>query len=297
VKRNAWSGGLSVTADGTGVVALAGSAAVRLLGDRVGLTEQLSTALSRWGFVPVHDRGRVLVDLATVLAAGGEAIADIDTLRHEPLWGPVASPATVWRTLEAISPAALGRVGKARARVRRQVWSQLPQGLPASAVAGSDLGSTVVIDVDATLVTAHSEKEQAAANFKGGFGFHPLGAWCDNTGEMLAVQLRPGNSNANHAGDHISVLTDAIGQVPAPYRRRLLVRADTAGATHELLDWLHEQGHVRGRSVSTPSDFLCIKASLSTMPSTSCPSRRGRPRSTLTVNPATAPASWRSPDC
>ncbi len=255
MKRIGWSQGLSVTADATGVVALAGSGAVRLLADRVGLTKLLSSALERRNFVPVHGRGRVLVDLATVLAAGGEAIADIDTLRHEPVWGPVASPATVWRTLEAISPAALGRVGKARAKVRRHVWAQLPQGLPASAVAGSDLGSTVVIDVDATLVTAHSEKEQAAANFKGGFGFHPLGAWCDNSGEMLAVHLRPGNSNANHAGDQISVLTEAIGQVPAPFRRRLLVRADTAGATHELLDWLHEQGQVRGRSVEYSIGF------------------------------------------
>jgi hypothetical protein len=255
VKRIGWSQGLSVTADATGVVALAGSGAVRLLADQVGLTKLLSSALERRNFVPVHGRGRVLVDLATVLAAGGEAIADIDVLRHEPVWGAVASPATVWRTLEAIGPAALGRIGKARAKVRRHVWAQLPQGLPASAVAGSDLGSTVVIDVDATLVAAHSEKEQAAANFKGGFGFHPLGAWCDNSGEMLAVHLRPGNSNANHAGDHIRVLTDAIGQVPAPYRRRLLVRADTAGATHELLDWLHEQGQARGRSVEYSIGF------------------------------------------
>jgi Transposase DDE domain group 1 len=180
VKRIGWSRGLSVTADGSGVVAFAGSAAVRLLADRIGLAEALSTSLSRPSFVPVHDRGQVLVDVATVLAAGGDAIADIDTLRHEPLWGPVASPATVWRTLEAITPAILGRIGKARARVRRHVWAQLPDGLPVSRAAGSDLGETVVIDVDATLVTAHSEKESAAANFKGGYGFHPLGAWCDN---------------------------------------------------------------------------------------------------------------------
>jgi hypothetical protein len=112
------------------VVALAGSAAVRLLADRVGLTEHLSAALSRRGFVPVHDRGQVLVDVATVLAAGGVAIADIGTLRHEPAWGPVASPATVWRSLEAITPAGLGRIGKARAKARRLIWSQLPDGLP-----------------------------------------------------------------------------------------------------------------------------------------------------------------------
>ena len=256
MKRNAWSQGLSVTADGTGVVALAGSAAVRLLADRVGLTEQLSTALTRRGFVPVHDRGRVLVDLATVLAAGGEAIADIDTLRHEPVWGPVASPATVWRTLDGDHPRRAGpdrqgpgrgpsaRVGPAARRSARLPGRRHPIS-----------ATTVVIDVDATLVTAHSEKEHAAANFKGGFGFHPLGAWCDNTGEMLAVTLRPGNANANHAGDHIAVLGEAIAQIPAPYRRRLLVRADTAGATHQLLDWLTEQDQVRGRRVEYSIGF------------------------------------------
>jgi Transposase DDE domain group 1 len=255
MQRNAWFRGLSVSGDGTGVVALAGSAAVRLLADRVGLTSALSTALTRRTFVPVHDRGQVLVDLATVLAAGGEAIADIDTLRHEPLWGPVASPATVWRTLAATTPDLVGRIAKARARVRRLVWAQLPDGLPASPAAGTHLGETVVIDIDATLVTAHSEKQQAAANFKGGFGFHPLGAWCDNTGEMLAVALRPGNANANHAGDHIAVLGEAVAQIPAAYRRRLLVRADTAGATHQLLDWLTAQNQIHGRSLDYSIGF------------------------------------------
>jgi hypothetical protein len=70
----------------------------------------------------------------------------------------------------------------------------------------------------------HSEKEQAAATFKGGFGFHPLGVWCDNTTELLAVTLRPGNAGSNHAGDHIDVLTRAIAQLPAEYRRHLLIR-------------------------------------------------------------------------
>jgi len=255
VKHRGCARGLSVTADGTGVVALAGAGAVRLLADRVGLTDQLSTALARRRFMPVHDRGRVLVDVATVLAAGGEAIADIDTLRHEPAWGPVASPATVWRTLEAITPAALRRIATARAKVRRHVWAQMPDGVPASPAAGIDLGETVVIDVDATLVTAHSEKEHAAANFKGGFGFHPLGVWCDNTGEMLAVTLRPGNANANHAGDHIAVLGEAIGQIPAQHRRQILVRADTAGATHDLLDWLTTQNQTRGRHVEYSIGF------------------------------------------
>ena len=218
----------------------------------------------------------MLVDVATVLAAGGEAIADIDTLRHHDglsgrsrrrrrCGGPwTRSPRPGW-----------SGSATARAKVRRHVWSLLPAGLPPAPVAGTDLGDVVVLDVDATLVTAHSEKEQAAANFKGGFGFHPLGVWCDNTGELLAIRLRPGNANANHAGDHIDLLGEAIGQIPAGHRRSMLVRADSAGASHQLLDWLTEQGQVRGRRWSTRSDSPSTKGSRSTTPSTPCPSRRG----------------------
>jgi len=194
-KHMTWSSGLSVTADGTGVVAHAGSVAVRLLADRVGLTDQLSTALGRRSFRPVHDRGRVLVDLAVLLADGGEATADIDVLRHQrQLLGPVASAPTVWRALDELTPAALRRIERARARVRRQVWAQLAAGggFPVSRVADTDLGETVVLDVDATLVTVHSEKEAAAATFKGGFGYHPIGVWCDNSQEMLAAMLSRG---------------------------------------------------------------------------------------------------------
>jgi len=94
-----------VTADGTGVVAHAGSVATRLLADRVGLTGALSSALTRRAFRPVHNDGRVLVDLAVLLADGGEAIADIDVLRHQrQVLGPVASAPTVWRTLDGLTP-------------------------------------------------------------------------------------------------------------------------------------------------------------------------------------------------
>src|SRR4051812_47925699 len=100
-----WSSGLSVTTDGTGVVAHAGRVAVRLLADRVGLTESLSGALTRRSLRPVHDRGRVLVDLAVLLADGGEAIADIDVLRHQKqVLDPVASAPTVWRAVEELDP-------------------------------------------------------------------------------------------------------------------------------------------------------------------------------------------------
>jgi len=122
VKRTSWSAGLSVTGDGTGVVAHAGSAGLRLLADRVGLTGAVSTALARRSFAPVHDRGRVLTDVAVMLADGGEAIADIDVLRHQaPLLGEAASAPKVWRTLAELTPARLARIDMARARVRRHV--------------------------------------------------------------------------------------------------------------------------------------------------------------------------------
>jgi hypothetical protein len=270
VKRTSWWQGLSVTADDAGMVPLAGSVAVRLLADRVGLTDGLSAALARRGFSPGHARGQVWVDVAVMLTAGGEAIADIDTLRHQPdLWGPVASAPTVWRTMDEATPAALARVEKARSQARRHVWGLLPT-LPASKVAGTDLAEMVVLDVDATLVAAHSEKDRARATFKGGFGFHPIGVWCDNTTELLAVTLRPGNAGSNHAGDHIDVLRRAVDQIPAAHRRRLLIRADGAGATHELLDWLTEQGQLRGRrleySVGFPTKNTALTSAITAIP-------------------------------
>jgi len=256
VKRTTWSSGLSVTADGVGVVAHAGSVATRLLADRTGLTGELSKAMVRGSFVPVHDRGRVLVDVAVMLADGGEAIADIDVLRHQAgVLGPVASPATVWRTLDEVTAGRLRKIQKARARVRRHVWAQLADGLPFSRVAGTVLDDVVVLDVDATVVIAHSEKENAAATFKRTFGFHPVGVWCDNTEEFLAAKLRAGNAGSNTAADHIEVLTDAIAQIPGTHRKKLLIRSDGAGASHGLLDWLTEQGLVRGRSVEYSVGF------------------------------------------
>ncbi|MBC7307714.1 MAG: IS1380 family transposase [Dietzia sp.] len=256
MKRTSWSAGLSVTADGVGVVAHAGSVGLRLLADRAGLTDELSKAMTRRSFSPVHDRGRVLVDVAVMLADGGEAIADIDVLRHQSsILGPVASPPTVWRTLDEVTGGRLKKIATARARVRRHVWSQLPGGLPASKVAGTDLGPTVVLDVDATIVIAHSEKEQASPTFKKTFGFHPLGVWCDNTSEFLAAQLRTGKAGSNTATDHITVLTDAIAQIPAARRKDLLIRADGAGSSHTLLDWITKQNKIRGRRVEYSVGF------------------------------------------
>lgn len=248
MQSTAWAKGLRVTADGTGVVSHVGAALLRMLADRVGLTDALSGALARRGRWPVHDRGRVLVDLAVMIADGGEAICDIDVLRHQrEVFGAVASDTTVWRALDEIGPAQLRRIAVARARVRARLW-QLFGGPPAARAAGRDIGDgVVVLDVDSTIVIAHSDKENAAATYKHTFGFHPILVTCDNTSELLAVKLRPGNAGANTAADHLDVLGDAIAQVPAAHRKHLLIRGDSAAATHTVLDWLAAQNTARRR--------------------------------------------------
>jgi len=250
VQSTAWSKGLRVTADGTGVVSHVGAALLRMLADRTGLTEQLSAALTRRGWWPTHDRGRVLTDLAVMIAGGGEAIADIDVLRHQQdVFGAVASPATCWRALDQIDPARLRRIAKARARARARVW-KLAGGPPAAHAAGRSLGDgVVVLDVDSTIVLAHSDKQGAAATYKHTYGFHPILVTCDNTGELLALKLRPGNAGANTAADHLQVLGEALAQVPTGHRRRLLIRGDSAAATHAVLAWLHDQDTRRTRRV------------------------------------------------
>jgi hypothetical protein len=169
-------------------------------------------------------------------------------LRHQhEVFGPVASDTTVWRALDEIDEVRLRRIATARAKVRARLW-RLFGGPPAARAAGRDIGERVVVlDVDSTIVLAHSDKDGAAPTYKHTYGFHPILVTCDNTGELLAVRLRPGNAGANTAADHLDVLTEAIAQVPAPHRRDLLIRADSAAGTHVVLDWLTAQNTTRRR--------------------------------------------------
>ena len=204
MKRTHRRPSLVVTTGGRGVVAHAGARLLCDLADRLGLSEGLSEALAptkrrRRG----HDRGRVAVDLAVALADGATAISDLRALANQPaLFGEVASVPTAWRTLDAIDDAARERIAVARAHARRRAWA-----------AGMDPGF-YVIDIDGTLVAAHSDKEQAAPNYKHGFGFYPLLAYLDATGEPLAGLLRPGNAGSGTAADHTRVLDAALVQLP-----------------------------------------------------------------------------------
>jgi hypothetical protein len=190
----AWSRDLTVEVGGHGVVSHTGSAALRLLADRTGLTGALSKALRRRGFTPVHDRGRVLADTAVLIADGGRVLSDLAVLRDQAeLFGSVASDPTLWRALDEIGPDQRERIAAARAKVRRHVWGLIEARharIPPSPVADRDLGDTIVIRMDATIQIAHSDKQQAAGTFKGTWGHHSLTAWCDNTVRHEALQIR-----------------------------------------------------------------------------------------------------------
>jgi hypothetical protein len=227
---------------GHDVINHAGAAARRIIADRTGLTSGLSRALARRGLVPVHDRGRVLAETAVLIADGGRVLSDLTMLRDQvQLFGPVASDPTRWRALSEISETQRRRIARAGTKIREYVWSLIAQRhgrIPPSRVADRDLGRTIVIRMDASLVIAHSDKQLAPGTYKGTWGHHPLEAWCDNTGESLALLLRTGNAGSNTTSDHIEVLNEAISQLPARYRRDLLITVNGAGAgaSHGLID-------------------------------------------------------------
>ena len=258
-----------VTADGAGVVSHAGTVLLGEMADRAGLTAALSEVcdglrVRRSG----HDPGRVLVDVAVAIADGAETISDVQALADQPgLHGLVASTATIWRVLDGVDADLLDELRLARAGARERAWTARGEltgtELPPARAAGRDL-DYAVIDIDATLVTAHSEKEGAAGNFKGGFGFHPIGAWLDNTGEALAAILRPGNAGSNTASDHIAVLDLALAQLPDAHRcKPILVRVDGAGFSHALIAHLAAAG--LQYSVGFPSTEA-VRAAIGTVP-------------------------------
>jgi hypothetical protein len=188
-----------------------------------------------------HDPERVLVDMAVAVADGATTISDVAVLADQAaLFGPVASDSTCWRLLERLDTVGLCAVARARGAAREVVWAQRAElsgePFPAARAAGRVLPG-LVIDLDASVVVCHSEKEQAAPTFKKTFGYHPMLAFCDNTGEFLAAALRRGNAGSNTAVDHVTVLDAALAQIPDQYRHGtpILVRADTAGCTREFL--------------------------------------------------------------
>ena len=186
----------------------------------------------------------MIADLAVTLALGGDCLADIAMLRAEPaLFGPVASDPVVSRLVAKLAkdaPRALKAIRAARAAARQRAWELAGPDAP-----GAD-GGQVIVDLDATIVIAHSDKDQACPTWKKTFGFHPLAAFADHgpdgSGEPLAILLRPGNAGSNTAADHIEAARLSLAQLPAGQRKKVLFRADSGGGTHEFLTWLTRPG-------------------------------------------------------
>ncbi len=220
-----------IAVDGEGIVNHAGSSALIELADRLQLTQALSRAMSPLRQrQSAHDPGVVLRDLIVMLADGGDCLSDLSALREQPdLFGEVASTPTAWRVIDSITEAELGALREARRQARAQAW---------------ELGARpeeIILDFDSTLVTAHSEKEQAAGNYKHGFGFHPLLCYLDASEEALSGILRPGNAGANTAADHVEVLEAVWVQLPESAKEKefeILARGDSAAASHDFLDAL-----------------------------------------------------------
>jgi Transposase DDE domain group 1 len=242
VKRNRVGVGVRVESGCESLIS-SGGAALLLQTARVGgLTQGLSHGLAPWRLArSTHDPGKTVLDLAVAVALGGDCLADVALVRAQPeLFGPVASDPTVSRLLDTLAEdpsASIAAIRQARAAVRVKVWGHR------SPVVEDE---QVVVDLDATLIGSHSEKEGATPNFKRGFGFHPMLAFVDHgtggTGEPLAGLLRPGKANANDAADQIAVLDAALAQLPVEHRSRVLVRGDTGSGVRDFVWHVHNLG-------------------------------------------------------
>ena len=240
-KNTRWDRNLSVAPDAEGLIGHAGAVLLRKLADQCGLTSALGAALGRKGKSPLIDRGVALVSMAVAITLGAASMSDIAVLAHqEPVLGAAPSDTTVRRTLELADPRTLDKIARARAAVRAHVWSMISAtlaGFPWLQIAGKLLAGWLVIDLDATLITAHRQGG-GGCDLEERLRLPSIGAWAANTRECLAMLLRPGNAGSNTFADHKDVLVAAIGQVPARFRGKILVRIDGAGASHELIKHL-----------------------------------------------------------
>ncbi len=225
----------------------AGAVLLAELAADTGLVGAVTRALAdTYRGVWLHAPGQVFGDLAVAVADGAKTVTGIEVLRdRRVLFGQVASMPTAWRLLERIDPGHLRLVSEARRIAREAAWA---------AGAGPDLTSELIIDADATILVAHSDKENVAATWKHTWGFHPLLTFLDRPevagGEALAGLLRPGNAGSNTAADHIELLRLTLEALPAmarprpgdPDGPRVLMRTDSAGASKKFAAALRQAG-------------------------------------------------------
>jgi hypothetical protein len=194
------------SADATGIVSQGGGLLLAQTLRATGLDRGLDAALEWWRQPrAVHSPGKIITDLAVAVALGGDCLADVAMLRAQPeLFGPAASDPVVSRLvtrLAADAPRALKAIRAARAAARQRAWDLAGDAAPGAG------GGLVTVDIDATIVTSCSDKEQAMPTWKKTYGHHPLTVFADHgpegSGEPLAVMLRAGNAGSNTAADHI----------------------------------------------------------------------------------------------
>lgn len=262
MKRNGRAKRIRVVGGDESLVSSSGASLLVETARASGLDRVLSAALRPWRRPRAgHDPGEVLLDVAVAIALGGDCLADVAVVRAQPeLFGAVASDPTVSRLIETLAAdqeAAVAAIRAARAAARAAAWRHRSPVSSAGALA---------VDLDATIVVAHSEKEGATPTFKRTFGFHPLLAFVDHgvdgTGEPLAALLRAGRANANDAADQVAVLDAALAQLPADARRRVLVRGDTGSGVKALLHHVTDLGLTYSVGVAAQQPILDALAAL-----------------------------------
>ena len=202
-----------------------------------------------------HTVGSTMTSLALALILGGDDVSDIDLL--DPLVSTglitqVPSDSTIHRRhheLAELGDQVRTPLAAAMKTIRTRAWNKLGPRNPA---ARATVDNPLVIDIDATEITAHSDKERASATWKKHFGFHPLCAFIDlgddHGGEVLTIKLRTGKAGANTVADHLDVLDTALAALPdhadgQPWGRRLLIRSDAGGGTQKLIEHIDSLGH------------------------------------------------------
>jgi len=229
---------VEIVPDSGRVASHAGGLLVQGLCDKLGLTDAITHVFGRRGIGTIP-RGAVMRDLATAIADGGDAVIAVEALRSQAAaFGPVASDTTVWRALGELDEDRRHEFRCMLGAARERVWSD-PR-------VAQSLCRLLVVDVDATLVAAHTAKEFAAGNYKRGFGFHPIVVSLDATREPLAILQRAGNAGANCAEDLLDALTLGLAQLPARAfdheLHQLVVRMDSGGHSHRVVDFCHSHG-------------------------------------------------------
>ena len=229
-----------VIADGKNLISHAGDALLCEVADRSGLTLAMSEAMDECGIDwHTHDPGVVLTHLAIAIADGADCLADMAALKEqEDLFGPVASVATAWRAIQATCAAELRAIPKAVARAREKVWAAAPPSVRSSSTS-------------TPLWSPPTRKRRRRLDLQEGVRLPPPRVVVRQHHEPLGAILRPGNAGSNDADDHLELLEQSIAALPPEYRlgheegddpslvrHPILVRADSAGATHRFVQAL-----------------------------------------------------------